>query len=63
MEINKPATIIIILIVNVMLIFLFVIPKYQESIALEKSLVEKQVAYDSQGEYSIALLKTLKGIE
>ncbi len=63
MEINKSITAIIILTINLILIFLFVIPKYQESIDLQINLLKKQVEYDSQSDYYIKLLGIIKSIE
>lgn len=63
MAINKSVATIIILIINLILIFLFVIPKYQESNDLQISLIKKQAEYDSQSEYYIKLLNTIKTVE
>jgi len=63
MEINKPIVSIIILTVNLILIFLFVIPKYKESIELQKSVAQKQAEYNVKGDYYIKLLSTVKSID
>jgi len=63
MEINKPVAIIILLIINSILIFLFIVPKYQESNELQASLVKKQAEYDGRSDYSVKLLRILKDIE
>ncbi len=51
MELNKPITTIIIVIITAMLVFLFVIPEYQQSQDLELSLAQKSAQYDSQSAY------------
>ena len=63
MKINKPVAIIIILAVNVILIFLFVMPKYQESGELQMNLTKTQIEYDSQSDHYIKLLSIIKNIE
>ena len=63
MEINKPITTIIILIVNLVLIFLFVIPKYQESGEIQINFEKKQIDYNNQSKYQAELLSILKNIE
>ena len=62
MEINKFATTTILLIINLILIFLFVVPKYQESIDLQLSLIEKQSRYNIQSNNYIKILADLKDI-
>jgi Tfp pilus assembly protein PilO len=51
MENNKPLNTIILLTVALMLVFLFVIPRYRELGRVELLLLEKQVEYDSQSTY------------
>ncbi len=63
MEINKPVATIILLMINLILIFLFVIPKYQESYAFQLNLAKKQMEYDSQSDYYIKLMGILKDID
>lgn len=63
MEINKPVTTIILLIINLILIFLFVIPKYHESQLSELDLVQKQLEYDNRYKYYSELLRVIKDIE
>jgi len=63
MEFNKSITAIILLIINIILVFLFIIPKYQESHDLQISFIKKQVEYDSQSSYYAKLSSTLKDIE
>lgn len=63
MEINKPVTIIILLIINLILIFLFVFPRYQETEKLQMSLYQKQQEYDSQSDYNIKVSEVLKNVE
>jgi len=62
MEINKPVATIIILIINLILIFLFVAPKYQESNNLQLNLAQKQIEYDAQSDYYGKVLEALKSI-
>ena len=63
MEINKPVTAIIILIVDLILIFLFVIPKYQETREMQINFEKKQIDYNNQSKYHAELLDILKNIE
>lgn len=51
MAINKPATIIILFIIIVMIVFLFVLPKYQEFKDLEKTIIQKQAEYGALASY------------
>lgn len=63
MEINKPVAIIILFIINVMLLFLFVMPKYQESYDLQVELAQKKAEYDSQSDYRSRLMGILQDID
>ncbi|KKP42230.1 MAG: hypothetical protein UR31_C0017G0009 [Parcubacteria group bacterium GW2011_GWA2_33_14] len=63
MEINKPITSIILIVIIAILIFLFVLPKYQESRALQITLVEKQAEYNGKSVYYAKISDLLLGIE
>lgn len=63
MEINKPVTTIILLIVTLILAFLFVVPKYQESVNLQVILNEKQAEYDGESDYYTKIFGLLKNIK
>ena len=62
MEINKPVATIILLIIALILIFLFIIPKYQESGDLQANLAQKQAEYDGQSDYYMKIFELLKSI-
>ena len=51
MEINKPVATIVIAVINLVLIFLFVIPKYQELKSSAVALHEKQAQYEGKSAY------------
>ncbi len=51
MEVNKPVSCAIIFILTIMLVFLFVLPQYQRSNALDAILFQKQVDYNSESAY------------
>lgn len=63
MEINKPIAIVLLVIIDLMLVFLFVVPKYNESNDLQMNLAKKQAQYKAQADYQVNLLSTLKEIE
>ena len=63
MEINKPIAIIILVIIDLVLIFLFIFPKYQESRDLQMSLAEKNLAYEIQSGYYEKVSTVLKGVD
>lgn len=63
MEINKIAFLIIVLAVTVLVLFLFVMPKYQESVELEAELAKKQAQYENKANYYLKLAEALKDIE
>lgn len=58
MEINKPIATVVIFIINLVLVFLFVIPKYQELKVTTAALREKQGEYEGKSAYyeKIAIL-------
>ncbi|OGZ63770.1 MAG: hypothetical protein A3A98_00565 [Candidatus Staskawiczbacteria bacterium RIFCSPLOWO2_01_FULL_40_39] len=62
MEINKPVSTVIIFIITLVLIFLFVWPKYQESIVLQKKLAEKQAEYNNKAMYYVKILDAMNEI-
>ena len=63
MEINKPISVIIVLVITVVLFSLFVFPKYQESKSMEVELVQKQLQYESRVDYYLKLSDILNKIE
>ena len=63
MEINKPISIIIILVISLILIFLFVLPKYQEFRNLQVKLNEKVAEYNSKSAYFDKLAQVLEDME
>ncbi len=63
MEINKPIATIIILIITLILIFLFVWPKYQESSDFQKKLIEKQAEYNGKLVYFKKISEIISEIE
>lgn len=63
MEANKLITIVILLIISLVVMFLFVIPKYQESSALQQDLVQAQLQYGNQADYYQSVSKTLSSIK
>lgn len=63
MKINKPVFSIILLIINLILVFLFVFPKYQDGKNLEMSFFEKQSEYDNALNYYTDVSEALKNIE
>jgi len=63
MEINKPIATIFLLIIDLIIIFLFVIPKYQESDQMQINLAKRQGEYENLSDYQIKLSDILKDIE
>jgi len=63
MGINKPVAAIIIFIINAVVIFFFLVPKYQESLDLEKELFEKQTVHQDQSNYYGKVSDILQSIE
>jgi len=63
MEINKPVAIVIILVISLISIFFFALPKYRESRALRLTLDEKLAEYQSKSAYYEKMAETIKTIE
>jgi len=63
MEVNKPVSIVIILIITSALLYLFVLPKYKELKDLHIELVKKQLQYEGRTNYYSKLSGTLHNIE
>lgn len=55
MEINKPVATIIITIINVILVFLFAVPKYHQAQALDNKVAVTQAELNSESAYYAAL--------
>lgn len=51
MEINKPVSTVVIIIITIILTLLFVLPKYRSAGDLEKKLIEKQAEYSGKSAY------------
>ena len=62
MELNKPVSIIIILVISFLIFILFVLPKYQESSLLQADLFEKQAQYESRVNYYLKISDTFQEI-
>lgn len=60
---NKPAVIIIFLILIAMLLFLFVIPEYQEYQSLRLSVIEKQAKYSGESIYFARISDIILGLQ
>jgi Tfp pilus assembly protein PilO len=63
MEINKFISAAIIFVIALALIFLFVLPKYEESVSLQDTLVKKQIDYNNKYVYYAKILDAAKMIE
>ena len=63
MEINKPISTITLLIITLILVFLFALPKYREAGDLEKKLAEKQAEYAGRAAYFDNIAKLASEIE
>ena len=63
MAINKLVTTIIMLIITLMVMFLFVLPKYQEFKDLEQSIIQKQSEYQAMADYYAKITKLFSDIE
>lgn len=62
MEINKPIATIVIFIITMISVFLFALPKYQESMSLQLTLAEKLAEYNSKSDYFKDISKTYEDI-
>ena len=63
MEINKPISAIIILIIALIIFFLFALPEYQKSNDLQYSLAQKQAEYNSKSVYYSKISELIGTIE
>ena len=63
MEVHKPISTIIIFIIAVVFVFLFLLPKYQESSALQASVIQKQAEYNGKSLYYTKITDLLSSIE
>jgi len=63
METNKFVTTSIILVVTLLLVFLFVVPKFHQSQALNTSLAKKQAQYDGESQYYQLISQTLASLQ
>lgn len=63
MEINKPVSIVIIFVIALSILFLFALPKYQESLALELELEQKRAQYEGRVDYYVKLVGVVGEIE
>lgn len=63
MKINKPISTIIIFVIILLIIFLFVLPKYRQVDALQNDLAKKQAEYDNKSAYYAKIRDIIKNIE
>lgn len=63
MEVNKPVSISVVLIIALTIFFLFALQKYQESMDLEMELTRKQAQYENQVDYYFKLSDILESIK
>lgn len=63
MEINKPISSVLIFIIALVMLFLFVIPKYGESVSLEGILNERRAEYSGKSQYYTDIYETLRSIK
>jgi len=63
MELNKPITIILLVILTAVLVFLFVLPQYQVMREKQTGLSGKQALYNGQNIYYANIAKLIAGIE
>lgn len=63
MEINKPVSTIIVIIISLLLVLLFVLPKYQEANDLQASLKQKQAEYNGKAVYYAKISELLTQIQ
>lgn len=62
MEVNKPISVIILLVITLVLVFLFVVPKYNESKHLQQKLAQSQAEYDGASAYYAKISALLSDI-
>lgn len=63
MEINKPILIVVVFVINLVAIFLFVIPKYEDSSHLDRVLAARQSEYENQSQYRLKLSSALRDLQ
>lgn len=63
MEINKPVASLIIIVITLVLIFLFVVPKLQEFRDLKLNLAKKQAEYDGESSYYDRIRQVLSDVK
>lgn len=63
MEVNKPVSTVAIIIITIILVLLFVLPKYRAAGDLEKKLIEKQAEYSNRSAYYGNILKLFSEIK
>ncbi len=63
MEINKPVSTIIVIIISLLLVLLFVFPKYQEVRNLQVSISQKQAEYNGKSVYYAKISELLTQIQ
>ena len=63
MEVNKPVSTIIVIIISLLLVLLFVLPKYQEANDLQVSLKQKQAEYNGKAVYYAKISELLADIQ
>lgn len=63
MEINKPVSTIVLIVISLLLVLLFVLPKYQEANTLQASLLQKQAEYNGKAVYYTKISELLLQIQ
>lgn len=63
MEINKPISILLLLVILLMSLFLFVVPKYQEVNKLGTEIAEKEILYQKAEAYNANIFTLLSSIK
>lgn len=63
MEVNKPISTVVIIIITIILALLFVLPKYRAAGDLEKKLIEKQAEYNNRSAYYGKILELFSEIK
>lgn len=63
MKINKPVSIIIIAVITLLIVFLFAIPKYQESLVLQETVSQKQAEFTGKSNYYATIADLTQKIE
>src|SRR5687768_9622517 len=63
MAVSKTLLVVIIVVISLVIFSFFVVPKYQESVALEAGLMQRRAQYDGRIDYYLKLSQVLGDIE